>query len=179
MEEQNKSTFQLDDGFSTKAGNVSSASGASYSYHSTAEIRSESNLLFGLIGALIGAVPGCVLWILIGRIGFVAGIAGYAIMVGAMFCYKKLGGEPDKKGVIVCIAITVAAILLANILEFSFQTYDIAIEEGIAVSFFDVLTVTPRFIVEGGMLGRFVLNLIIGYALTAWSCARWMSSVFQ
>lgn len=51
----------------------------------TEDWEKKENLPLGLIGAVIGILLGSVLWVLIGQIGFIAGIAGYAIV----FCGMK------------------------------------------------------------------------------------------
>ena len=182
MNEQQQNEFQLDDG-TTGRGLAAprQAATASYSYHSDISSAADesSNLLLGLIGAVIGAIPGCILWIVIGYIGFVAGIAGYAIMFGAMFCYEKLGKTLDKKGIIICIIVTLISILFANVLGYAIEIYKYAAEEGMEPSFFLVLINTPMMIKEAGMLGGFLLNLAIGYGLTVWSCSKFISSMFK
>ena len=44
------------------------------------------NILLGIIGAVLGVLLGAALWVFLGRIGFIAGIAGYAIV----FCGMKV-----------------------------------------------------------------------------------------
>ena len=39
------------------------------------------NILLGVFGAVLGVLLGSVLWVFLGRIGFIAGIAGYAIVL--------------------------------------------------------------------------------------------------
>ena len=42
------------------------------------------NLPLGTIGAFVGVLLGMALWVIIGQVGFIAGIAGYAIVFCAM-----------------------------------------------------------------------------------------------
>lgn len=56
-----------------------------------------SNLLLGVIGALFASLLGVGLWVLIGQVGFVAGIAGFVMLKLALGGYQKLGGSLDKK----------------------------------------------------------------------------------
>jgi len=59
----------------------------------TEDWEKKENLPLGLIGAVIGILLGSVLWVLIGQIGFIAGIAGYAIVFCGMKGYALLGKE--------------------------------------------------------------------------------------
>ena len=43
------------------------------------------NVLLGTVGAIVGGLVGSALWAILGRIGFIAGIAGDAIV----FCGMK------------------------------------------------------------------------------------------
>ena len=179
MEPNNNEEFQLDDGFSGSAANAPTT-GTSYHYSSITSDTSQSgsNLLLGLLGAVIGAVPGCLLWLGLGYAGFIAGIAGYVIMLGAMFCYEKFSGALDKKGVISCIIVTCIAILFANVLDYAIEIYKYLTSEGYEADFFTVLINTPTMIKEAEMTGGFALNLVIGYALTGLSCHKTLASKF-
>ena len=62
--------------------------------------RSEkSRLVPGLVGAFLGSLIGCALWVVIYRLGYIAGIAGAVTAICAMKGYEMLGGHLDRKGV--------------------------------------------------------------------------------
>lgn len=50
----------------------------------------KSNLLMGILGAIIGAALGSVIWIVIGKTGFIAGIAGFVMVVFSMMVIAYL-----------------------------------------------------------------------------------------
>ena len=175
----NSECFQLDDGFgSSSLGTPNSTPNpTTISYNSVRNSSgSDSNIFLGIVGAIVGSIPGCLFWLILGKIGFIAGIAGFVIMLGAMFCYGKLGGDMDTKGIISCIVVTCIAILFANLLDYAIEIYGYVKSEGIEIGFGEVLFKTPLIIKEGGMAGGFVLNLLIGYGLTAVSCAKLFTS---
>ncbi|HRR75453.1 MAG: hypothetical protein IJK31_08795 [Ruminococcus sp.] len=68
------------------------------------------NILKGILGAFIGCIPGFLLWILIGRVGFIASICGMVLALGAVagcwFFTKDDDLSPVVIGVItVCVII--------------------------------------------------------------------------
>ena len=61
--------------------------------------RSEkSRLVPGLVGAFLGSLIGCALWVVIYRLGYIAGIAGAVTAICAMKGCEMLGGHLDRKG---------------------------------------------------------------------------------
>lgn len=85
----------------------------------TEDWEKKENLPLGLIGAVIGILLGSVLWVLIGQIGFIAGIAGYAIVFCGMKGYQLLGKKLSKTGIIICIVLSFLAIIGAEVVSFT------------------------------------------------------------
>lgn len=131
-----------------------------------------ANPVLCLVGAIVGAIPGCILWLILGQVGFIAGIAGYAIMLGAMKGNEILGGRISKKALIMCAIVTVIMIFATNCLDYAISFYKMAVGEGFAISFMEVLEIMPLVLTDSEVIGGFALNLVIGYALTALSCRR-------
>ena len=74
-------------------------------------------LLKAIGGALIGAIPGILLWIIVGRIGFVAIICGGILALGVVAGYtfmSKDGALPEIYGIVVCVAIIIISVFLAE-----------------------------------------------------------------
>ena len=131
-----------------------------------------TNPVLGFVGAVIGSLPGCVLWLILGRVGFIAGIAGFAIMMGAMFLYRKFGGGLEKGGMIICAVVTVIMIFATNCADYAISVYKLFTDAGYVVSAGDVVMMLPSIITDSEIIGGFILNLLIGYGLTALSCRR-------
>lgn len=125
----------------------------------------KSNFLGGIVGAMLGALIGCVAWILIFRAGYMASIAGLVMAVCAMKGYELLGGHLDRKGVIASIVILIAGVYLSNKIAWSWEAYD-ALKD-LEITFFDVFRNLNAIIMESGLSGEFYSNLAIGYGLTA------------
>ena len=86
--------------------------------------RSEkSRLVPGLVGAFLGSLIGCALWVVIYRLGYIAGIAGAVTAICAMKGYEMLGGHLDRKGVAGSAIIMVVMIYFANRLAWAWAAY--------------------------------------------------------
>ena len=75
------------------------------------------SLLKAVGGALVGALPGIILWIIIGRFGFLAPLCGGILALGTVAGYifmSKDGELPRIYGIVTCVAIIVVAIFLAE-----------------------------------------------------------------
>ena len=68
------------------------------------------NILKGILGACIGCIPGFLLWILIGRVGFIASICGMVLAIGALAGCWFFTKDDDLSPVVIG-AITVCVIL--------------------------------------------------------------------
>ncbi len=126
----------------------------------------KSNFIGGLVGALLGALIGSIVWILIHRLGYIAGIGGLVMVICAMKGYSMMGGHLDRKGVICAIAISAVMVFLANKISWSWAAYNELKQYN--VSFFDVFRNLEAMLkeIEGGM-GAYIKDLAIGYLLTA------------
>ena len=125
----------------------------------------KSNFIGGLVGALLGALIGSVVWILINRLGYIAGIAGLVMVVCAMKGYSLLGGTLDRKGVIVSVLISVVMVYLANKTAWSWVAHSELKEYG--WSFFEVFRQLGSILKEVDLMGDYIKDLAIGYLLTA------------
>lgn len=71
----------------------------------------------GLLGAVIGAVPGMIVWIILGKIGIVASVVGMLISAGIIFGFSFMTKDADiNAGIIIaiCLVVFLAAVLLSE-----------------------------------------------------------------
>lgn len=104
-------------------------------------------LVKGIIGAVAGAIPGFLLWILIARLGYVSAYCGLFIAGGSMLAYSYMTKKGDLSPVIgfaVCTIVLGAAIVLAVRIDWSWE---------LARSFEE--TVYPAFFAEAQSYGDF------------------------
>ena len=130
----------------------------------------KGNMALGIIGALGGSLVGVALWLVLGMVGFIAGIAGFVMLKFALLGYQKLSGKLDKKGAVICLVIAAFMVFGANVLD-----YGISICRGyfqFDASFDTIRYVALNFaslMTEHDMWGGFFTNLLIGYGLSVWS----------
>ena len=86
--------------------------------------KARSNVVTGIIGALLGSLVGVALWVGIYKLGYIAGIAGAIMIVSAMFGYEKLGGGLDLKGIIISVVICIGMIYISERICISMQLYE-------------------------------------------------------
>ena len=102
----------------------------SYSSYSSYSAGSDSVVLEavkGLLGAMVGAIPGVLLWIIIGRIGFVAAICGAILAAGVVAGYTFMTKDsiiPQIWGVVICLAVVVIAVYFAERVVWSWELAD-------------------------------------------------------
>lgn len=121
-----------------------------------------SNLPLGLIGALVGSLPGVALWIIMLQGHWIAGVAGMVIFLGAMKGYEMLGKNVDRKGVVVCALITVVMIFLAN--DFALRLSYVLWND---MSFEEVNRNWSRILESESTKFVYIEHLVIGYFLSA------------
>lgn len=132
----------------------------------------------GILGALIGAVLGSLLWILLDQINFIAGIAGYAIVFCSFKGYEKLGGRVSRKGVVACIIICLITILGADLFSFAIDIFK-EFSSTYHISFLDAIRSVPLFLLEGDVLRPILINLGIGYLIAFAGCYSFVGAVWN
>ncbi|MBP1919043.1 hypothetical protein [Youngiibacter multivorans] len=105
------------------------------------------NYFTGAIGAIIGALLGSVVWLVISYFGFIAALAGFAMAYMSYFGYKILKGKVGP-GMPVIIAISVIiAIIFANVVEVAMSL----VYSDFGLTFVDALVIAPRALFDNEM----------------------------
>lgn len=125
----------------------------------------KSKLLPGLVGAVLGALAGGVLWVLIYKLGYIAGLAGLLIAILSLKGYEKFGGYLDVKGVIASVIVIVAAILMANRMAWAWEAYD-ALKD-YDWTFFDCYRELIYILKSSEIYNVYLRDLLMGLGLTA------------
>ena len=134
----------------------------------TEDWEKKENLPLGLIGAVIGILLGSVLWVLIGQIGFIAGIAGYAIVFCGMKGYQLLGKKLTKTGIIICIVLSFLAIIGAEVVSLGITAYR-ELSEYYSLTLGESFSLLPELLKEPELVGAVAKDLAIGYILSIWA----------
>lgn len=125
-----------------------------------------TNLVAGIVGAVFGALIGVAVWLLIYRIGFIAGITGLIMVVFSMKGFELLGGRLNKQGVVISLILCAFMIFVAEYLSLGMEVY---IQYG---SYFDITVMdavrsVPAILTDPIAGGEIVLamieDLVLGY----------------
>lgn len=94
----------------------------------------------GAIGAVLGALLGSVVWLIISYFGFIASFAGFAIAYAASFGYRLFRGKVGKGMPAILIASVLFAIFAANTVEIAYGLY----ASGIGLTAGEAMAIAPR-----------------------------------
>lgn len=130
----------------------------------------KENVPLGILGAIIGVLLGAVLWVIIGQIGFIAGIAGYVIVLCGIKGYQMLGKGMSKAGVVICVLLSCLVIVGAEYVSLGLIVFkelkDVSLY---SVSLGDAFGMVPMLLEEPEVIGGVVKDLIVGYILAIWA----------
>ena len=154
----------------TDSANINYGYGMNYSTNTAASnisspVIEESHRGRGVIGALLGALVGGVLWTLIGCAGYVSGWIAALIFVLAQWGYKKFAGKEDAFGVIISVVFGLIVILPATWIANGYYVFEELSKRG-NFTFLEVLADLPMYMERYELWGQFGQNLAIGYLFT-------------
>ena len=112
------------------------------------------NVLMGIVGALIGALIGGALIILLSRLGVVSAASGVLLSVAVIFGYIKLGNGFGFPGVIICLALIAVTPYVADRLDWALLIKEAFNEYSLVEAFRAV----PQFIEFGAIDGDVYLD---------------------
>lgn len=84
-------------------------------------------VLKGLLGAIIGAIPGTALWIIIGKAGYVASFIGLVLAVGVIAGYgfmTKKSDPPALASIVICGAVMLIALYMSQKIIWTWELAD-------------------------------------------------------
>lgn len=126
----------------------------------------KENIFLGIIGSVIGCIPGILLWILFGFIGIEPGIAGIAITMGSAVFYKKFAHNIKLPGIIISTVIGLFMVFVAHELNSAIYIYNLYKDEYI-ISLFDAYKAIPYYLKTIKDFPKlFTSGLISGYILS-------------
>lgn len=159
------SCYEINSGHHYLCPNCSASIQNSLQAHQQDVLNAKSKLVPGLVGAFLGSLIGCALWIVIYKLGYIAGIAGAVTAICAMKGYEMLGGHLDRKGVIGSVIIMLVMIYIGNKIAWSWEAFDALKEYG--YTFSDCFRGLGEILDASDLYGSYCTDLVIGYLLTA------------
>ena len=149
-----------------------------------AAARSE-NILAGIVGAFLFSLAGGVIWFILDRIGFYAGISGIVAVVCAVKGYQVFARRDSKKGVILAVIVSMLTMVLAWYCCLAldvFQAYKewyAAGEVDFTLTYFQSLRNAYLFLEDWDIAGGYFLNLGIGLLLCIVGSLRFIINAFK
>lgn len=142
--------------------------------------KQKSNVVLGIVGAVGGSLLGVVLWVLIYQLGYIAGIAGAAIMLLGMFGYRKLGGVLDTKGVIISVVIALIMVFEACHISWTIEAIKayhkyLSVDMNFFYMYQRLFSVLEKLDVTADFIGE----LVIGYMLSLLVCISPIIAAFK
>lgn len=118
-----------------------------------------NNYLAGTIGAVVGGLLGSVLWVIIGMLGYVASIAGFAISFASAKGYTLLKGKITRAALWIIGLSSLFALIIAQ-----FVTYGLAFYRTAGTfTLPEALGITLRLLfISSELGGEFLKNTLIG-----------------
>lgn len=139
----------------------------------------KDNVVMGMIGAVLGALLGSILWILIAQLGFIAGIAGYAIVFCSIKGYTILGGNISKKGIIICVIFSLLMILLSEYISIGIAVQEVLNEYYIDVPMSEAFSSIPLLLEDSEFVAEVIKSLLIGYALAIFASFSYVRTLWN
>mgnify|MGYP001176946402 FL=1 len=122
------------------------------------------NILLGVIGAILGSIPGLVVWLLLSKLGVIAAISGVVLIAGTLFGYNFFAKKISTFGFVFCTAVVLFMVYFATKLSWCIEIHS---------ECKDILTFKECFSEFSSLLkltackGSFIRDLFMGYLITA------------
>lgn len=125
----------------------------------------KNNIVKPILGAVIGCIPGLIVWTIVGYFGYKWALLGLLIGAGIFFGYEKMGGYvASAAGIITCIAVLIIAVYVGAHFIWAMSLKSALAESGFGkVSLGFCITRLYPFLELIGMKGRFFLDLFLDY----------------
>ncbi len=140
-------------------------------------LANKSNLIPGIVGALLGSMLGCLVYFLIWQLGYIAAIAGLITAVCTFKGYEMFGKVIDKKGVIVCVLVIIFSVFFANQIVWAYDAFKAYKDDGIG--FFECFRYINDVVKLNELTGQYYGNLAMAYLMTLLGSYRNIVNAFK
>lgn len=142
----------------------------------------KENVVAGIVGAVIFALAGGVLWFILYQIGFFSALSGVVGTVCANIGYRLFARKESLKGAIISVVAAVLAILIAWYMCLSLDCYN-AFKDWFAsgqinytITFAQAVRIAYRFLAEPEIAGPYFGDLAIGLLLCVVGAFRFVAN---
>lgn len=128
-----------------------------------AVVQKPINIVTGIVGAFLGVLIGVVLWVLVYQMGYIAGIAGFVMMICAFKGFEILGGGINIPGSVICIVMVLVAVYFSHNISIAVSV----MQEVEGYSFGAAYRYIPAFReMSKEFNSAYLHDLVLGYGLT-------------
>lgn len=124
-----------------------------------------------VLGAILGAIPSMFLWIVLGKVGYLASIAGFFMFLGELiacdFFTKKSKHMNLETAIVICGIVTLIAVYLCERIVWSWQMMDIFNSGEYYAGFFDYFMNFDELLEALELNNSFNSSLIKSYIFAA------------
>lgn len=141
----------------------------------------ESTLLIlvkALLGAVLGAIPAMFLWIVLGKVGYLAAISGFFMMLGELvacsYFTRKSRNMNIQTALVICVIVMIIDVYLCERLVWSWELCDILKEYSEDEFSISIISCFKNFgdIIESlDIQGDFTSSLVKSYLFAALGAA--------
>ena len=124
------------------------------------------NVVLGIVGAVLLALVGGIVYFAIYQLGVIAGISGLIIFLLANLGYRLFARTKNKNSIValvVSIVLMIIVIFLAECFCVSFEFYSYVKEMGDYVSIFDAIEITPELLADSEIQSAVIQDLAFAY----------------
>lgn len=139
----------------------------------------QRNVPKGILGALIGAIPGIVLWIILSKIGIIASICGIVILIGVVVGYTALGKEFDILGMIISLAVVIFSVYFATNLSWALELHKVLKDADNSYSLMWCMKNLSWVLELTDSKGGFIKDLVIGYLFTIVGAGSYIHKIMK
>lgn len=126
-------------------------------------------LIKGVIGAFLGTIPSAVLWIALGKVGYIGEICGFFMIFGEMyicsFMTRKSKDMNIETAIVICVIVTAVMVYVCERAVWSWDIYDALSPNG--PSFTDCFLHFEDFKDNMEINGSFTSELVKSYVFAA------------
>jgi len=132
-----------------------------FTQNSTSE---NDNILLGVIGAILGSIPGLLVWLLLSKLGVIAAISGIILISGTLLGYKLFAKQISTFGFIFCIVLVLFMVYFATKLSWCIEIYS---ECKDFLTFKECFSEFSLLLKSADCTGSFIKDILMGYLITA------------
>lgn len=162
-------SFNNENPYMTDMGTQSDVSQEGIVQNQGPDVVEKGNLPLALVASIICACAGAVLWVLIYKLGYIAGITGCVAATGALLGYEKIGKCKVNGGAIVwCIAVSLVVLFWGNAVAYAWDfTEALSYGSPGRAQFFIVLKQLPSILADYDCVGSFFADWGMGVFFAA------------